>query len=137
MSHGHHDHAHGSNGQTDAWHSHAGEAPAQAAHSEDVNVPMVIAYGTACFAAVIAVIILTAIYYFWYVNSVKIAREEQVDGGPTATSVLQNEYLQARRGIEEVDFKQPGWSDAERNLVRIPIDLAMKKVVEQYGKRAR
>ncbi len=138
MSHDKHQHTPEYADHADPWHTHTtDEALPQAAHSERVNVPMVVAYGTACFAAITFVVLITIVYFNWYVTKTKIAREEQVDSGPTASSVLQAEYLNHRKGVEEVDFKQAGWIDGEKNVVRIPLDVAVKKVVDQYARRAK
>lgn len=138
MSHDKHQHTPEFHDHADAWHTHHDDEPVpQAAHAEKVNVPMVVAYGTACFVAIVVVVAITTIYFNWYITKTKIAREEQVDNGPTASSLLQAEYLNARKGVEEVEFKQTGWIDPEKNIVRLPIDVAMKKVVDQYAKRAK
>ncbi len=138
MSKDKHQHTPEYHDQVDPWHAHgAGEPAPQAAHTETINVPLVVAYGVACFVAVVVVILATIVYFNWYVTKARIAREEQVDNGPTAASVLQAQYLTHRKGVEEVDFKQPSWVDAQKNIVRVPMDVAMKKVVAQYARRAK
>ncbi|MFN0012681.1 MAG: hypothetical protein ACKVS8_13670 [Phycisphaerales bacterium] len=138
MTHDKHQHTPELRDAADPWHTHTtDEALPHVAHSERVNVPVVVAYGTACFIAIVVVCVVTVVYFNWYVTKTKIAREEQVDNGPTTNSVLQAEYLNHRKGVEEVDFKQTGWIDGEKNIVRIPLDVAMKKVVDQYARRAK
>ncbi len=138
MSHDKHQHTPDFHDHIDPWHTHTTDEPTpQEAHSEKVNVPVVVAYGVACFVVIAVVVVITSIYFNWYVTKTKVAREEQVDNGPTANSVLQAEYLNMRKGVEEVEFKQAGWIDSEKNIVRLPIDVAMKKVVDQYAKRTK
>lgn len=76
----------------DAWHHHTADEHPQDAHGENVNVPQLLLYGTACFAIVVVSVVATAIYYYSYTHSIKIARSENFDLEPGAKVKIQDEF---------------------------------------------
>jgi flagellar basal body-associated protein FliL len=134
MSHGHHSTTPHVAEKPDAWHTHTSDEPApQAAHAENIHGPTVMLYGIAIMVFIAVFVIATVVYFNWYTNRLEIAIQERLDlteGAPP----IQAEYNRIRSEIEaqQASF---GWANAEKGLIRIPLEKAMERVVTDYQSR--
>jgi hypothetical protein len=129
---GGHDHGH------DQWHTHAaGEAPAQAAHLEEIPAFRVLGLGMLLWLGVVVVIAVIAVYYLAYANTLQITSEEYPERFGGENQAVQADQLKARKVVLEGEFLNvtPTWTDAQAGTVRIPMSKAMDRVVDQYAHR--
>lgn len=113
----------------DAWHHHAREEGLpQHEHAAVINVKGLFFWFIGCCAFVVAFILVTVMFFHAYYGRMQYDFVE--------TTASSKPFRDARFNAEkELGINgQPGefaWIDHDR--VRIPIDLAMQKVVAQYA----
>ncbi len=129
MSHDQHMHTPESHEAPDAWHSHtAGEQPHDA-HAEKVDVPQVIAFGIAGFMLIVVAIVATVIYFNWYSTGMMIRKVEQGDLYDPKIARVDQPVSEYRKRLE-AEQDDTGWANPDKNLARLPIDKAKKKVAD-------
>ncbi len=130
----HHGHAHTPEepAQPDSWHRHTpDEGEPQAEHLSQVNpvtlgkVLFVLIAGTAAF------IVVTVLYFDVRIRTLTSERIENDLSGYTSREA--GTYFHYK-DASDAQLSRFGWNGPEQ--VRIPVDEAKKKVIEQYAKRA-
>ncbi|MFG0274250.1 MAG: hypothetical protein ACF8QF_04250 [Phycisphaerales bacterium] len=106
----------------DAWHDHSGEAAPQEVHGE-TNPMFIAALGVVGFGVLIVSIVLITVYFNQVVRSEVVQKVERAD--------VSREYTE-RRAYWDAELTSYGWVDQEAGVVRIPLDAAIERVVEEY-----
>lgn len=134
MSHtDHHQHTPAEPDHIDLWHTHTVAEKPQRAHGENINAPMVIAYGVIGFGLIAAATVATMVYFNWYKNRLEIAVQERPDLRPNAlVSSVRGDYPSYRALIEQ-SLEQFGWENADKGVVRLPLARATDKVLAEYA----
>ena len=90
---------------------------------QEVNVPLLITIGI-----ISAVLLLVATFgvQAWYANA------EQTEEAIKAEDAPASDYVQLRQS-QATALNQFGWADKSKGIVRIPIDDAMRIIVQNNG----
>ncbi|MBL8763113.1 MAG: hypothetical protein JNM07_02450 [Phycisphaerae bacterium] len=112
--------------ELDSWHRHgADEEKPQHAHAERVNVVVVGGIGFLIFLSIVATVVVVRQYYAAY--TVQLLKERQLQ-----VKVEKDAVAAKETALANLNAPQFSWADAEKGLVKIPIDKAVPRVVEQY-----
>ncbi|MFO0861400.1 MAG: hypothetical protein U0570_12675 [Phycisphaerales bacterium] len=120
-------HNHTSDGHADAWHHHsAAEGVPQHEHAATVDTfaTFQVLVGILGFTAVF---ILVTILYF----NVSVRQQQELK----IETIGAAEMALATKGQVQAELGSFGVVDADKKIVRIPIDRAMDRVVKSYQKR--
>jgi hypothetical protein len=110
----------------DAWHHHTSdEGMPQKEHAPRVNT-LVLTFVFVAIVTVISATIGASILYF--TRHVTELRQQQIE-----TTVLAAD-ANAYREQSEQALKEFGWADAEKGVVRLPLDIARQRVIARYSK---
>ncbi|MBL8758380.1 MAG: hypothetical protein JNK35_08135 [Phycisphaerae bacterium] len=133
----HHSHTPEAHDPADAWHQHTADEHPQQAHAETVAVGPLLIYGTAAFLIVVVATVATIVYFYWYVNQMRIVREEKFDLNPAGLQIAKiHEEAAALKTSADAAFKNYGWHDHAR--VQIPLKGeggAAARVLAEYAAR--
>ncbi|MGD9688604.1 MAG: hypothetical protein AB7K52_03425 [Phycisphaerales bacterium] len=124
MSHKHLSSLPESHDAEDAWHHHTPDEHPQDAHGENVNVPQLLLYGTACFVIVVIAVVATTMYFFAFTYKLAGQRMEHYDESAPEDRKIQSEHNAA-------------WQRAEAEVLKglRGENGAFEKVIAQYGTR--
>jgi hypothetical protein len=110
---------------TDEWHLHtAAEGVPQEEHGSTINAPLLVLAFIGTVLSVVAVVILTFLYFTTYTNQLRRTRIE--------TTALSEDYLQYRGRWQDTaqDYR---WVSVEgEGVVSLPLQVAMERVLERY-----
>lgn len=111
----------------DEWHRHttAEERP-QVAHGEIGNPNAIIAAGGIAFVLVVVAALAVYLYYTAYTI-------EQLDAAERVG--LEAEVLRERQEITDRMQRGYVWADPAKGYVQIPMDIARRRVIDQYSRR--
>jgi hypothetical protein len=109
----------------DQWHRHTADEHPQQAHGENLAVGTVLLYGTACFLIVVASVVATIVYFYWYAEQYKIERIEHYDVTVSPDQPIQGEYNAHRTKAEAEVLKGLRGEGG-----------GFEKVVAKYGKKS-
>jgi hypothetical protein len=111
----------------DAWHTHtAAEGLPQQEHASVINSRILAGVLFALVAFVVVSVGVMIIYFNVFKTQFKAARQE--------TDVLARGYVEMR-AKNTANMAGVGWADMTQGRVRIPVDQAIDRVVEQYQQR--
>jgi hypothetical protein len=145
MTHDHdhdHDHEHDQHGgehaheaghehvdeHADEWFRHTPDEPdAQHAHGE-IRPGIIIAFLSAVIVATFGV---AALFFVYFDQTSTDLKDERWDG---RTPALAAEYDEKVANWNADLHGQPEWADPDQNFVTVPIDNAMRSVVDQYNR---
>jgi hypothetical protein len=108
-------------------HAHPAVVPQQATGNKIAHM-QVFLFGLGGFMIIVVAVVATYIYYGWYETSLKFDREEMMIQS-------QNPAIDARKDVLERVLTTFSVADGAAGKVRIPINMAMDRVVQQYSKR--
>lgn len=91
---------------------------------EDINAPFIIT--TAIISAIVVVVVVIGTHA-WFLYEQGKELNAKWDASPNATLVSLNE-------TQETNLKATRWLDDGKSLASIPIDQAMKMVIDTKGK---
>lgn len=125
MSHDHDHYLPAEHPQPDAWHRHSSdEGMPQAEHAARIN-PFGLYVGVfGILGFVVVSVIVVAIYFQSYVSTYRAEKQESVD--------VSEEYV-AMRARADATLANYQWIDMRENVVSLPIDVAMDRVVDAYA----
>ncbi|MBL8875586.1 MAG: hypothetical protein JNM86_07315 [Phycisphaerae bacterium] len=117
-------HDQSAHGHADDWHHHsAAEGVPQHEHAATINTTNTFVVLFVIFGFTAVFILVTILYFNVTVRQVQDARVETIGGA---------QMFNLMKGQMEADLSTFGVVDAEKKIVRIPIDRAMDRVVRQY-----
>ncbi|MBN8597561.1 MAG: hypothetical protein J0L78_07805 [Planctomycetes bacterium] len=117
-------HDQSAHGHADDWHHHsAAEGVPQHEHAATINTANTFIVLFVIFGFTAVFILVTILYFNVTVRQVQDARVETIGGA---------QMFNLMKGQMEADLSTFGVVDAEKKIVRIPIDRAMDRVVRQY-----
>ncbi|MBI1191466.1 MAG: hypothetical protein GC200_12395 [Tepidisphaera sp.] len=133
-NHGEHGHA-GDHGHADAWHHHdlSAEGMPQVEHTGSVNTGKLAQWFVILVLFVTVFIGSVAVYFNGFVASARSVAVETDIGSQART--MRNAAF-ATLG-EDGNPEVYDWADAGAGKVQLPIEKAMKKVIDRYGKEKR
>lgn len=110
---------------TDAWHSHAGEAPPQEMHGT-VSPFMIAMYGVVGTVVTVAMILITVFHFDRVLLEERVMKKERWDVRGEVRSA------EAQWRQEMVGYR---WVDAEAGAVGLPMPDAIRSVATEYAGR--
>jgi hypothetical protein len=115
--------------ELDPWHRHvpAEEGRPQAEHGARAKPAALATAFAIIFLSVVALILAVLVYAVSHFSKVRAEMYESAS--------LAEESARVRAALRAEELETFGWVDTER--VRLPIDLAMDKVVQDYAEGAR
>ncbi|MBS0196364.1 MAG: hypothetical protein JSR77_06365 [Planctomycetes bacterium] len=129
-----HEHTPAIHEHADAWHHHeAIEGTPQHEHAGVADPGLIARWFVGILITVVGLILVISVYFIKYATQLRVERVEQY-------AYLSKDAKEAKTAAE-AKLSVSGmpvtysWSDPAAGLVQIPIDDAMKKVVEKYGKK--
>jgi hypothetical protein len=120
----------------DAWHTHTADegAPMQSS-TDEVPAFRVLAWGMILYMAVVAVVVIITIYFFAYAHSLQINSEEYPEKFAGGAPIQRSGLAPKEEAFGRFTSSQSAWVDVEAGTVRLSMDAAKKKVIEQYSRR--
>lgn len=130
-NHGHDAHG-GGHGHADTWHHHdtAAEGEPQSEHTASINTTTLAKWFVVLIVSLVIFMLAVALYFNGFVNQAKSVAIETDIG--SAARTMRNAAF-ATLG-EDGNPETYDWADPQAGKVQIPIDKAMKKIIEKYGK---
>lgn len=120
-------HDHTTHGHADAWHHHtSAEGVPQHEHAATVNTANTFVVLLVIFGFTAIFILVTVLYFNVTVRQVQTSRVETIGGA---------QLYNAMRGQMEADLSTFGVVDPAKQIVRIPVDRAIDRVVKRYQNR--
>ncbi|HZW05967.1 MAG TPA: hypothetical protein VFF65_02495 [Phycisphaerales bacterium] len=120
----------------DQWHTHTVEEHPQEAHGEQLDGIKVFIIGLAGYLLTVATIAVVTVYFVSYKTNDQIQFEEYPERSIGDSAALQKPALDKRAAeLGNVSGATPVWTDPEAGKVTIPMNQAMDKVIDKYGKR--
>ncbi|MEO1130320.1 MAG: hypothetical protein AAFX05_11535 [Planctomycetota bacterium] len=108
----------------DEWFRHSPDEPHHQAEHGGFNPIVVMGFLAATILITFGV---AAVVLPWFAREVQAQRVQVQE----ANSQYGAEYREKMEGWVS-DLSKPAWVDAENNVVRLPLDLAVERVIEQY-----
>ena len=112
----------------DPWHAHTPEEKPQQPHAEVMNARAVILVGVGLFVSVVVTVVIIYQYYVWYTSRMLDERATQVQRMNYKERVIVRD-----RVLADLRSAEYGWVD--HDTVRVPIDVAINEVIEEYQGR--
>ena len=109
----------------------------------DVNIRAILGFGAALFvvAAVVHVLIYVLFGYFDSRENAKVpaqyplaATQERREPPEPRLQINPRQDLADLRAKEDEILSSYGWVDKSKGIVRLPVEVAMQKLVEESGK---
>lgn len=111
--------------QIDEWHQHsAAEGAPQPAHADRANPFVLVGVWAAITGSVITIVVVVAIFFSY---SSTVVRQQRIE-----TTALSAEH-QAYRDQSLAARGQSAWVDSDAGVVKLPVDIAIEKVVSEYN----
>lgn len=124
MAH-HHAHTPEEHEPPDVWHTHTAAEKPQTPHAENISHGTVLVFGVGGFLIIAFTVVAMIVYFNWYKTGLMAERTEGVQTHVAA--------LADRAKALEQDFRTIGWADAQTGAVRLTLEAARQRVIEQYA----
>jgi hypothetical protein len=112
----------------DSWHRHSAEEGTPMAEHAAIASPGVLAkVYVLMFVVVAGTVLVLSLFFMSYITRERALWQE--------TTVLAKDFHEMKNHAES-ELESYGWSDAKSGAVRIPIDVAMSRVIEKYKARS-
>jgi len=119
--------------KADQWHRHgAEEGHAQKEHAAKANPALLGVVLGVVVAATLGLVVLVVLYFG---RATTDLRRERIE--TTALSAEANSYRAQAKANLDRPIDEDSWVDREAGTVRVPIEMAMDRVVERYAQRRR
>lgn len=129
----HHQHTPEVKEHADSWHHHEkSEGLPQREHASVIDTGLMFRWFAAISIMLVSLIIAICVYFTSTVTQLKAQLEETPNFAREGNR--RREEAMAALGAGGAPF-QYAWADAAEGKVRIPIDAAMDKTIQAYGKR--